>query len=104
MDGASILRIYAQILLPLSKPVIAAAALLSFVYNWNDFARPLIYLNTDTNLTLAVGLNLFRSHYGGYWNLLMAGSALMTIPMLVVFLFGQKYFVEGIVMTGISGR
>ena len=104
MDGASTLRIYAQILLPLSKPVVATAALLSFVYNWNDFVHPLIYLNTDTNLTLAVGLNLFRSHFGGYWNLLMAGSMLMTLPMLIIFLLAQKYFVEGIVMTGIAGR
>ncbi|MHB0877151.1 MAG: carbohydrate ABC transporter permease [Anaerolineae bacterium] len=104
MDGASVLRIYAQLLMPLSRPVIATVAILGFIYNWNDFMRPLIFLNTAQHLTMAVGINLFRFQYGGYWNLLMAASFLMTIPMMLVFFLGQRYFVEGALITGLAGR
>ena len=104
LDGASTLRIYAQILLPLSKPVLTTVALFSVVNHWNDFMGPLIYLNSITKMTLAVGLQLFRNQYGGYWNLMMAAAVLMTLPMMLLFFVGQRYFVKGIVMTGITGR
>jgi multiple sugar transport system permease protein len=104
MDGASTLRIYAQILIPLSKPVLTTVAIFSVVNHWNDFMGPLIYLNSIKKMTLAVGLQLFRNQYGGYWNLMMGAAVLMTLPMLLLFFMGQRYFVKGIVMTGITGR
>lgn len=104
IDGASTLRIYWQILMPLSKPVLATIAVFSIVGNWNNFMGPLIYLNSTKKMTLAVGLRLFRNQYTGYWNLMMAAGVLMTIPMLLLFMVAQRYFVKGIVMTGIAGR
>ena len=104
MDGASNFRIYAQILLPLSGPALTTVAIFSFVGHWNAFMEPLIYLNSTKNLTVAVGLQLFRNQYFGYWNLMMAGGVLTTLPCIALFFAAQRYFMRGIVMTGISGR
>jgi multiple sugar transport system permease protein len=88
----------------LSKPVVTTVAVFSIVHRWNDFMGPLIYLNSINKMTLAVGLQLFCNQYGGYWNLMMAAAVLMTVPMMLLFVVGQRYFVKGIVMTGITGR
>jgi len=104
IDGASTLRVYVQILLPLCKPVVTTVAIFTVVGRWNDFMGPLIYLNSIRKMTLAVGLQTFRNQYGGYWNLMMAAGVLMTLPMMLLFLLGQRYFVKGIAMTGITGR
>jgi len=103
VDGASALRIWWSIILPLSRPVLATMAILAFIYHWNDFLRPLVFLQDKDLRTLAIGLRLFRSEYLVQWNLLMAASALMLLPILALFFAAQRYFVQGIVMTGIKG-
>jgi multiple sugar transport system permease protein len=103
VDGAGALRIWWSIILPLSRPVLATMAILAFIYHWNDFLRPLVFLQDQNLRTLAIGLRLFRSEYLVQWNLLMAASALMLLPILALFFAAQRYFVQGIVMTGIKG-
>jgi len=103
VDGAGALRIWWSIILPLSRPVLATMAILAFIYHWNDFLRPLVFLQDQNLRTLAIGLRLFRSEYLVQWNLLMAASALVLLPIVVLFFAAQRYFVQGIVMTGIKG-
>jgi len=106
IDGAGTLRILWQVLIPLAKPAIATVAIFSFLFHWNDFFRPLIYLNTVDNFTLALGLRFFRqtAETGGdpKEHLLMAASVMMTLPVLLLFFSLQRYFVEGITMSGIK--
>ena len=102
IDGASALRIWWSIIVPLSRPVLATMALLAFIYHWNDFLRPLVFLSDKDLRTLAIGLRLFKSEYLVQWNLLMAASALMLTPILVLFFAAQRYFVQGIVMSGLK--
>jgi multiple sugar transport system permease protein len=106
IDGASNFRIWWQIMLPLSRPVLATIAVLNFQGDWNAFIRPLIYISTLEKQMLGVGLAFFRGLSSGYskWNLMMAASTMMTIPIILLFFFAQKYFVTGIVMTGMGGR
>jgi ABC-type glycerol-3-phosphate transport system permease component len=78
-------------------------AILAFIYHWNDFLRPLVFLQDQNLRTLAIGLRLFRSEYLVQWNLLMAASALVLLPIVVLFFVAQRYFVQGIVMTGVKG-
>jgi len=103
VDGANAFRIWWSIILPLSKPVLATIAILAFIHHWNDFLRPLVFLLDKDLRTLAIGLRLFRSEYLVQWNLMMAASALMLLPILVLFFAAQRYFVQGIVMSGIKG-
>ncbi len=103
VDGAGALRIWWSIILPLSWPVLTTIAILAFIHHWNDFLRPLVFLQDKDLLTLAIALRLFRSEYLVQWNLMMAASALMLLPILVLFFAAQRYFVRGIVMTGIKG-
>ncbi len=106
MDGASNYRIWWQIMLPLSKPVLATIAVLNFMGDWNAFMRPLIYITTLNKQMLGVGLAFFRGLSSGYskWNFMMAASTMMTVPIIVLFFLTQRYFVKGIVMSGIAGR
>jgi multiple sugar transport system permease protein len=104
VDGASSLQIYWQIILPLSKPALATVAIFAFVYHWNDLLEPLIFLASQRNWTLA----LFLASFQGYmlqprWNLLMAASTILTLPVLVLFFFAQRLFIGGITVTGIKG-
>jgi ABC-type glycerol-3-phosphate transport system permease component len=103
IDGASEFRIYWQIILPLSKPVFVALAVLSFVRHWNELLEPLIYLTRQDMLTLSIGLLRFRSEVATYYHLLMAASILALIPILVLFFLAQNFFIEGITLTGIKG-
>lgn len=106
IDGASSLRILWQILVPLSKPALVTVCIFSFLFHWNDFFRPLIYLNTTEHFTLSLGLRFFQSaaDRGGQplEHLLMAASVMMTIPVLILFFALQRYFIEGIAMSGIK--
>ncbi|MEZ4867000.1 MAG: carbohydrate ABC transporter permease [Caldilineaceae bacterium] len=104
IDGCSTLRIYWSIVMPLSKPVIATIAIFNFIWAWSDFFTPLIYLNSMEKFTLALGLaTLQRSaEWSTRWELVMAGAVISVIPMLVVFFLGQKYFVQGISLTGVK--
>ncbi|MBI2939370.1 MAG: carbohydrate ABC transporter permease [Chloroflexi bacterium] len=104
VDGASSFWIYARILVPLSRPVLITVGILSFVHHWNAFLEPLIYLNSTVNLTMAVGLRLFRNQFTGEWNLMMAAATTMVVPIIVLFIFAQRYFTRGIVLTGLAGR
>lgn len=103
IDGCSYFDIYSKIILPLSWPVLTTIAVFSFVYNWNDFLNPLIYLNSSEHFTLALGLQTFTTVYGSKYHLMMAAATLMLLPIIVVFFMGQKYFIEGIATTGLKG-
>ena len=104
VDGANDFRIYWQIILPLAKPALLVIALFQFMASWNDFMGPLIYLPDQSTFTLAVGLQFFQSqHSGTDWNLLMAASTLVILPIIILFFFTQKSFIEGISLTGIKG-
>lgn len=104
LDGASNWQIWRQIVLPLSTPVLIAVAIFSFVYHWNDFMGPLIYLQSENMKTLALGLRAFISPVDASWNISMAASMFLVVPVLIVFFVGQRYFIRGVAMTGIAGR
>ena len=104
LDGASSWWIWAKIILPMSKPLLATIAILAFRSAWNDFMAPLIYLHSDENLTLALGLVKFRGYYRTEWSLMMAGATIMTMPVVLIFFFFQRYFLEGLNFSGLSGR
>jgi multiple sugar transport system permease protein len=104
IDGCSEFRIFWQIVLPLCKPALMVVALFQFMGTWNDFLGPLIYLTNQQDFTLALGLQFFQSQHGGTeWHYLMAASTLVTLPIIVLFFFTQKTFIEGISMTGLKG-
>jgi ABC-type glycerol-3-phosphate transport system permease component len=105
IDGCSRLGILYRIILPLSKPALATVAIFSFMAHWNAFLMPLIYIDSQDKLTVALGLSRFTGMFGEtLWNLLMAASLVAVLPCILVFLFAQKYFVQGIVTTGMTGR
>lgn len=103
IDGAGFMRSFAAIILPLSKPALMVVGIFTFMGVWNDFLGPLIYLNNQDHYTIALGLQLFLSSYQNRWDLLMAASTATIIPMVVVFLLFQRFFIEGITMTGMKG-
>jgi len=101
IDGCSELGIFTRIILPLSKPALATVALFSFTWTWNDFLGPLVYLHEPDQHTLALGLQAFQSQHGGTeWHLLMAASALVCLPVLILFFLTQRTFIQGIATTG----
>jgi len=104
MDGASNYRIYAQIILPLAKPALATVAIFSVINHWNEFILPLIYLNTLEKWTMAIGLQGFSDLYSTQWHLMMAASMVMLLPLIILFFSAQRYYLEGIHMSGIAGR
>jgi multiple sugar transport system permease protein len=107
MDGASSLVIFFRILVPMAKPVFITMAIFSFMGSWNAFFGPLIYLNTTEKYTLQLGLQYFRrvADAGGEAteHLLMAGAMVMTLPCVILFLVLQRYFVRGVVLSGLKG-
>lgn len=104
VDGAGHLRILRHVVVPLAKPVMAAFSVFSFMHFWNDFMWPLIVINSDSKKTLTVGIaTLSRSYFGTDWPLLMAGTTLSVLPVLLIFFAAQKYFVQGIALTGLKG-
>ncbi len=103
IDGASELGIFWRIMLPLAKPALVTVGIFTFLGSWNDFFGPLIYLNSPDKFTVAVGLATFRSVLATRWELLMAASTAMIVPVIVLFFFAQRYFIKGIVMTGLKG-
>lgn len=102
IDGCGPLRIYWDVLLPLSKPVLATVAIFSFTGYWLDFMTPLIYLNTQLKYTLALGLYAFKGPYTVEWEYLMAATLVVSAPCVVLFLFGQRFFMRGVVMSGLK--
>jgi multiple sugar transport system permease protein len=106
IDGASELRIFWSIVMPLSKPALAVVAIFAFQGAWQDFMGPLLYLQSERLYTLQLGLRQFEFAAGGApaWNWLMAVSLLVMLPVLAVYLMFQQYFIEGISITGMGGR
>lgn len=103
IDGMSEYKIYSSIMLPLSKPAVSTLVIFTFVNTWNDYLGPLIYLRTQSKKTIQLGLKMFISQYSSDYGLIMAGSVISLIPLTIVFLAFQKYFVEGVASTGIKG-
>lgn len=104
IDGCTELGIWWRIILPLSKPALAVVALFTFLGAWNNFLGPLIYIQDPDQYTLSLGLQVFQSSHGGtQWNLLMAASLLILLPVIVLFFLAQKTFIQGIATTGMKG-
>jgi multiple sugar transport system permease protein len=100
VDGANEWVIFQRLVLPLSKPALATCALFQFIGTWNDFLGPLLYVNDPAKYPLAYGLQQFVSHYGGFFAQLMAAATIFTLPIIVLFFFAQKTFIQGISTTG----
>ena len=104
VDGASDWQIMTRVIVPLAKPAIAAVALFNFLYAWNDFFAPLLYVGEDSkSWTLAIGLSEFKALHHVQWNLTMAASLEFMIPVVILFFLMQKVFIEGITVTGVKG-
>jgi multiple sugar transport system permease protein len=103
IDGCNEFTIYTRIMMPLAKPALITVAIFTFLGTWNDFMGPLLYINSPQRYTLAIGLANFRGVLYTRWDLLMAFATTMTFPVLVVFFLAQRYFVQGVVLTGLKG-
>lgn len=107
LDGASEIRIWWQIVMPLARPALAAVGIFSFAGAWEDYFNPLVYVGGDpSKWTLQLGLKAFESAAGGgspLWNLIMAAGLVVMVPVLIAFFIGQKYFIEGVTLTGLKG-
>lgn len=104
IDGANSFQIFYKIMLPAVRPAMITVGVLSIAFHWNDFLNPLIYLNSDHNFTLAIGLQFFQNSYGSTQiQMLMAVALITVIPLLILFFIGQRYFVQGITMSGLKG-
>jgi len=103
IDGCSRFGIYWRIFLPLSKPALATLAVFVFMSNWNNLLGPVVYLSSYDKMTLTVGLAFFRGQYNTQWALLMAGAVISVIPIMIIYAAAQRYFVQGVVLSGIKG-
>jgi multiple sugar transport system permease protein len=104
IEGASWLGIWARIILPLSKPALGVVAIMSFIYHWNLYQGPLIYINDNSKFTLSLGLQMFRTPFGGTpWHWYMAASLATLLPCIILFFVAQRYFIQGIVVSGVKG-
>ena len=103
IDGAGHFTIYLKIIMPLSKPSLIVVSLFSFMGSWNDFLGPLVYLNDGDKFTLSLGLMQFQGMYSAQWQYMMAAATVVLIPIVIIFFIGQKYFIEGISMSGMKG-
>ncbi len=103
IDGCTEFGIYWRIMMPLAKPALITVAIFTFLNSWNDLLGPVIYLRSPNNFTVAVGLASFRSSLSNSWDLQLAASTAMIIPVLILFFFAQRYFIKGVVMSGLKG-
>ena len=103
IDGCSKMQIFRWVIVPLSKPALATLAIFTFMNNWRSFLWPLIMTNSTPLYTLPVGLSSFMDMHGADWPLLMAGANMMLVPMIIVFLFCQKWFISGIQLGAVKG-
>jgi multiple sugar transport system permease protein len=104
IDGANRFQIFWHVVLPLARPALVTLTIFTFLGEWTQLLWPLIVTNSTDMLTLSVGLATFQGQYGTQWNLMMAGSAIATLPVLIVFFFGQKHFIRSVAMSGFGGR
>lgn len=103
IEGAGYLTIWSRIILPLSKPALGVMAIMSFIFHWNTFQGPLIYLNDNRLFTVSLGLSMFRTPFGGTpWHWYMAASLVVILPCVIVFFVAQRYFIQGIVISGVK--
>jgi multiple sugar transport system permease protein len=103
IDGASEFRIYWSVVMPLARPALATVAVFQFIRSWTDYLGPLIYLSDQSLYTLQLGLYQYSSQYGREWGLLMAAAVLITLPVIIIFFFTQRTFVQGVTLSGIKG-
>ncbi|SEM33399.1 carbohydrate ABC transporter membrane protein 2, CUT1 family [Paenibacillus sp. cl141a] len=103
VDGANRWTIYARIMIPLIKPALSALGIFTFLGMWNNFFNPLIFLSSTDKFTVPMMLNLYRGMYATDWTLMMAGASIALIPVLIVYIIGQKYIIEGVTLSGIKG-
>ncbi len=103
IDGCGYFKTFTQIMLPLIRPALAAIVIFQFMWTWNDFLNPLIYINDKNLMTLSIALESFLSLHGAEWSKLMAASTLMTLPVVLLFFMAQKHFIQGITLTGLKG-
>ncbi|MEM7029745.1 MAG: carbohydrate ABC transporter permease [Chloroflexota bacterium] len=103
VDGAHELIIFWRIIMPLVKPALLVVAVFHFMYAWNDFLGPLIYLDEADEYPLVLGLNAFQTRFGVQWHLIMAATLSVTFPLIVLFFVAQRYFIEGITLSGLKG-
>jgi multiple sugar transport system permease protein len=103
VDGANYFTIYRKIIIPMSRPVLCSVGVFTFMSSWNDFIGPLLYLDKPALKTVSLGLQIFIGQYSSQMNLMMAASSLAIIPMIIIFFFAQRYFIEGITFTGLKG-
>jgi multiple sugar transport system permease protein len=102
IDGANHFDIYSRIVMPLARPALATVIIFSFLWTYTDFQGPLIYLTSEAHFTLSLGLRGFFAAHGAQWNYMMAASFLFTLPVVILFFFAQRTFIEGIVTTGLK--
>ncbi len=103
VDGANRMQIFFRILFPMLTPILITVGVFAFMNYWNDFFNPLLYLHSENKYTLALGLLTLSGSYASKWNYIMAASLTMVVPAIVIFGIGQRYFVEGIALTGVKG-
>ena len=103
VDGASYFTIYSKILVPMAKPVLCSVGVFTFMSTWNDFMGPLLYLDKENLKTVSLALQNFMGQHNSEWNLMMALSTVITLPMIVVYFMAQRYFIEGITFSGLKG-
>ena len=103
IDGCSELRIFWQIVLPQAKPAVATASIFAFLWTWNDFMGPVIYLHSPDKFTLPIGLRAFQQQTGTEWGMLMAASLVVMLPVIAIFFAAQRYFIQGMSMSGLKG-
>jgi len=102
VDGLNEWQIFWKIIMPLSVPGLSTLIIFTFVYMWNDYLAPLIYLNSDSLKTIQLGLQAFKSQFTMDYGLLMAGTVIATIPMIIIFLIGERFFIQGVATTGMK--
>ncbi|MGG1516578.1 carbohydrate ABC transporter permease [Paenibacillus oryzisoli] len=103
IDGAGHFRTYWNIIMPISKQSLIVVGMLTFLASWNDYLAPMVFISSEKNYTLMLGLTLFQGSYSAQWHLMMAATSIIVLPSLVVFLIGQRFFVEGIATSGVKG-
>lgn len=103
IDGAGYARVFAQMVLPLSKPVLATLAILRFIWTWDDYQNPLIFLNSQKLFTIQLGMAQFASQSGTFYSLLMAAAVCAMLPLLIIFIAGQRFIIDGITSGAVKG-
>ena len=103
IDGLGYFKRLSLIIIPLAKPALVTLLIITLLNTWNDFLFPLVFINSDVNKTLTVGLSLLRGDFDTQWNIVMAATLLSILPLLILFVFAQKFFIEGIALSGIKG-